>query len=78
MLSMGINVNPTLHHVMKLDRQLFEQTAAKAAKSPRLRMHYDLRDFEDEDGQRMLNVLLPGTKFAIPLYADTYKIVVCI
>lgn len=27
---------------------------------------------------RMLNVLLPGTKFAIPLYADTYKIVVCI
>ena len=26
----------------------------------------------------MLNVLLPGTKFAIPLYADTYKIVVCI
>lgn len=78
MLSTGINVNPTLHHVMKLDRQLFEQTAAKAAKSPRLRMHYDLRDFEDEDRQRMLNVLLPGTKFAIPLYADTYKIVVCI
>ena len=61
MLSTGINVNPTLHHVMKLDRQLFEQTAAKAAKSPRLRMHYDLRDSEDEDGQRMLNVLLPGT-----------------
>ena len=59
MLSTGINVNPTLLHVMKLDRQLFEQTAAKAAKSPR--MHYDLRDFEDEDGQLMFNVLLPGT-----------------
>lgn len=78
MLSTGINVNPTLHHVMKLDRQLFEQTVAKAAKSPRLRMHYDLRDSEDEDGQRVLNVLLPGIKFAIPLYADTSKIVVCV
>lgn len=27
---------------------------------------------------RMLNVLLPGTKFAIPLYTDTYKTVVCV
>ena len=61
---------------MKLDRQLFEQTAAKAAKSPRLRMHYDLRDFEDEDGQRMFNVLLPGTKFSIHLHTDTSKVVV--
>ena len=26
----------------------------------------------------MLNVLLPRTKFAIPLYIDTSKIVVCI
>lgn len=78
MLSTGINVNPTLHHVMKLDRQLFEQTAAKAAKSPRLRMHYDLRDSEDEDGQRMLNVLLLGTKSAIHRHTDTSEVVVCI
>lgn len=78
MLSTGINVNPTLHHVMKLDRQIFEQTVAKAAKSPRLRMHYDLRDSEDEDGQRMLNVLWPGTKFSIHRHTDTSKVVVCI
>lgn len=78
MLSTGINVNPTLRHVMKLDRQLFEQTAAKAAKSPRLRMHYDLRDSEDEDGQRMLNVLLLGTKSAIHRHTDTSEVVVCI
>ena len=78
MLSTGINVNPALLHVMKLDRQLFEQTAAKAAKSPRLRMHYDLRDSEDEDGQRMLNVLLPGTKSAIHRHTDTSEVVVCI
>ena len=78
MLSTGINVNPTLRHVMKLDRQLFEQTAVKAAKSPRLRMHYDLRDSEDEDRQRMLNVLLPGTKSAIHRHTNTSKVVECI
>lgn len=78
MLSTGINVNPTLHHVMKLDKQLFEQIAAKAAKSPRFRMHYDLRDSEDEDGQRMLNVLLPGTKSAIHCHTNTSEVVVCI
>ena len=63
---------------MKLDRQLFEQIAAKAALSPRLRIHYDLRDSEDEDGQRMLNVLLPGTKSAIHHHTDTSEVVVCI
>ena len=63
---------------MKLDRQLFEQIAAKAALSPRLRIHYDLRDSEDEDGQRMLNVLLPATKSAIHHHTDTSEVVVCI
>ena len=63
---------------MKLDKLLFEQIAAKAAQSSRLRMHYDLRDSEDEDGQRMLNVLLPGTKSAIHRHTDTSEVVVCI
>lgn len=49
-----------------------------AAKSPRLRMNYDLRDSENEDGQRMLNVLLPGTKSAIHWHTDTSEVVVCI
>lgn len=49
-----------------------------AAKSPRLRMHYDLRDSEDEDGQRMLNVLLQGTKSAIHCHSDTSEVVVCV
>lgn len=63
---------------MKLDRQLFEQIAAKAALSSRLRIQYDLRDSEDEDGQRMLNVLLPGTKSVIHHHTDTSEVVVCI
>ena len=63
---------------MKLDKQIFDSVAKLAAVSPRLRMNYDLRDSEDEDGQRMLNVLLPGTKSAIHRHTDTSEVVVCI
>lgn len=63
---------------MKLDKQLFDSVAKLAAESPRLRMNYDLRDSEDEDGQRILNVLLPGTKSAIHRHTDTSEVVVCI
>ena len=63
---------------MKLDKHLFDSVAKLAAESPRLRMNYDLRDSEDEDGQRMLNVLLPGTKSAIHRHTDTSEVVVCI
>lgn len=63
---------------MKLDKQLFDSVARLAAGSPRLRMNYDLRDSENEDGQRMLNVLLPGTKSAIHRHKDTSEVVVCI
>ena len=63
---------------MKLDKQLFDSVAKLAAESQRLRMNFDLRDSEDEDGQRMLNVLLPGTKSAIHRHTDTSEVVVCI
>ena len=63
---------------MKLDKTLFEHIAAKAAESPRLRMHFDLRDSKEGNGQRMLNVLLPGTKSVIHRHTDTSEVVVCI
>lgn len=72
------NLNTTNNVNMKLDKQLFDSVAKLAAESPRLRMNYDLRDSEDEDGQRMLNVLLPGTKSAIHRHTDTSEVVVCI
>lgn len=63
---------------MLLDIELFDKIAEEAVKSPRLRKNYDLRDSEDENGQRILNVLLPGTKTPIHRHQDTSEVVVCI
>lgn len=45
-----------------LDEALLDMVQRQAQESPRLRMHYDLRNSEDDQSQRMLNVMLPGTK----------------
>ena len=63
---------------MLLNKELFNKIAEEAAKSPRLRKNFDLRDSEDENSQRMLNVLLPGTKTPIHRHQDTSEVVVCI
>lgn len=63
---------------MLLNKELFYKIAEEAAKSPRLRKNYDLRDSEGENGQRMLNVLLPGTKTPIHRHKETSEVVICI
>lgn len=63
---------------MKIDKELFSEIAKKAAESPRLRMNFDLRNDENEQSQRMLNVLLPGTKTPVHRHQDTAETVVCI
>lgn len=61
---------------MLSNKELFGSIAHEAARSPQLRMFYDLCDSENEDGQHMLNVLLPGTKTAILHHTNTSEIVV--
>ena len=63
---------------MKFDQSFLDELSRKAMASPRLRMHYDLRDSADENGQRMMNVLLPGTKSAIHRHTNTSEVVICI
>lgn len=63
---------------MKLDSSLFNSIAEKASDNSRLRMHYDLRDKEQENGQRMINVLLKGTTENIHRHLDTNEVVVCL
>lgn len=63
---------------MKLTKNLFNEIAKQAAESPRLRMNFDLRNNDEEQSQRMLNVLLPGTKSLIHRHTDTIATVICL
>ena len=46
---------------MIIDKKLLESLTAQAKASPRLRMNYYLRDSIDDESQRILNALEPGT-----------------
>jgi len=50
---------------MNIDKQLLDNLTAQAKASPRLRMNRDLRDSADDQSQRMLNALEPGTVLPI-------------
>ena len=50
---------------MLLNKELYGSIAHEVARSPQLRMLYDLCDSENEDSQCMIKFLLPGTKSAI-------------
>ena len=54
---------------MLIDNTLLDQLTGQAKASPRLRQHYDLRDSSDDESQRMLNAIEPGT--VIPIHRHT-------
>lgn len=62
---------------MLINDKLLDEVTAKAERSPRLRMNYNLHDSLNAKAQRLINVLLPGT--ALPIHrhrhtAETYMI----
>lgn len=56
---------------MILNDNLFDDILKRAEKSPRLRMNMDLRNSGEDNSQRMLNVLLPGTAVPIHRHCET-------
>ena len=54
---------------MIIDKTLLDNLTAQAKVSPRLRMNFDLRDSKDDESQRMLNAIEPGT--VIPIHRHT-------
>lgn len=54
---------------MIIDKILLDYLTARAKASPRLRMNYDLRDSAEDESQRMLNAIEPGT--VIPIHRHT-------
>lgn len=51
---------------MLIDKILLDELTEKAKASPRLRVNYDLRDSAEDESQRMLNAIEPGT--VIPVH----------
>ncbi len=61
---------------MIIDDDFLDLVREKAQASERLRMHHDLRNGEDDDSQRMLNVMEPGTKHRIHRHTMSSETVV--
>lgn len=63
---------------MKITQTLLEELTSKAKASPRLRMNYDLRDSPEDQSQRMLNAIEPGSTLPIHRHQKTSETVVCL
>ena len=63
---------------LKINKELLDTLFTKAKDNPRLRQNYDLRTSVDDQSQRMLNALLPGTEVAIHRHPDSSESVVCL
>ena len=61
---------------MVIDQLLLDELSAQAKVSPRLRQAYDLRNTPEDNSQRMLNALEPGTVMPIHRHRDTSETVV--
>jgi len=60
---------------MNIDQTLLDTLTEQAKASPRLRMNMDLRDSTDDQSQRMLNALEPGTVLPIHRHRTTSETV---
>lgn len=54
---------------MKLNDDLYQQLLAEARSNPRLRKAMDLRTTPEDQSQRILNALIPGTQ--VPIHRHT-------
>ena len=61
---------------MLIDKELLDNLTAQAKASPRLRMHYDLRDSVEDGSQRILNAMEPGTVLPIHRHRGSSETVV--
>lgn len=63
---------------MKIDKNLLDILSSQAKANPRLRQNYDLRNSENDNSQRMLNALEPGTIMPIHRHRNSSETVVII
>ena len=63
---------------MVITQVLLDDLSARAKASPRLRMHLDLRNTPEDQSQRMLNAIEPGSPLPIHRHKYTSETVVCL
>lgn len=63
---------------MKITQAILDELTEKAKASPRLRMNYDLRNSAEDQSQRMLNAIEPGSPLPIHRHKETSETVVCL
>lgn len=63
---------------MVINQAILDELTRRAQNSPRLRMNLDLRNGQDDQSQRMLNAIEPGSPECIHRHQHTSETVVCI
>ena len=63
---------------MIIDKKLLDELTVKAKLNPRLRANWDLRDSAEDDSQRMLNAIEPGTVLPIHRHKATSETCICV
>ena len=63
---------------MKITQALLDSLTEQAKASPRLRMNYDLRNSAEDQSQRMLNAIEPGSPLPIHRHTKSSETVVCL
>ena len=64
--------------IMKITQTILDKLTAEAKESPRLRMNMDLRNSSEDQSQRMLNAIEPGSQLPIHRHQKTSETVVCL
>ena len=63
---------------MIIDKSLLDTLTAQAKASPRLRCNFDLRNSPEDNSQRMLNAIEPGTEMPIHCHLGSSETCVCV
>ena len=63
---------------MVFDNEFLAALLRQAQESPRLRASHDLRTSADDNSQRILNALMPGTKVPVHRHPRSTESVVCL
>ena len=63
---------------MKITQAILDNLTEQAKASPRLRMNLDLRNSSEDQSQRMLNAIEPGSPLPIHRHQKSSETVVCL